>query len=1433
MKRLTSIWACVVIISGVRAASAADVLWNVAGQADWNTPGNWNPGHVPTGTDNATFNNNGTATYSTNVTDTFTDIRFGDGSNSGGTVIQSAGTINASSGWLRMNISGPANATYTLSGGSATFARINVNEGGTTGSSTINVQGGTLTVPTSNAGNAQGALLISGGVTLNPGVGTVNVSSGTLSVGGDTAGDQSIVVGNGGINTAQLNINGGLVTTGTSDMNVGGTSFGAVNQSFGTVNLFTNVNGSGWLAIGRGSSGTYTLSGGSLTTTHANNDVVLGNSGTGATGEFDLNGGTATLGPIFSFGTSTFNFNGGTLRPIANQGSMDQASFMSGLTTANVRNGGAIIDSNGFSVTILQLLNHSNISGDNATDGGLTKKGAGTLTLSSAGSYNGPTTVSGGALLFPIGIGSYQTNGATYTITGAGSTLGTTGSGSLNIAFDTTMNVTSGGMLAPSGALTIGVGFLSSGSTLAIDGAGSAATLAQNANFTLGGSGFIASTGVLTVSNNGTFTVGTGGTSNIVNGTININGGSIDLKTLNYTGGPNVTVNFNSGALSFIGDLHVGVGGFLGQNLALDPSKVLTLPGTTTIDQFKTLTLFGGTLSTGTIISNGTFNFTSGTLDITGAGGLTIGSGGALGSSVVVPSGASLNVANATQILNGASLNVNGGSFSSLTLDNFVSVTSNGSFVGAQQIVNHAGGTIDITGGVFSTPFMQNAGSLVQDGGAISIGAFGLLNNSGSYFYIGQNKAATVNGPSINAGEIQLGGASALLTGSGTLDNTGLLHGDGVIGNAVNNDAGGEIRAEAGKRIKLTGTSGTNAGNINLQGGTAEFSQPLTIANGGQVNGQGNLIVAVGSNTGLGANQSSAFGLSDNGTIQFSGGNTNIYGSVNLPGTYNGGVFTGPGTGKLLIGAGAITVSFYGDVWNNGNLFRTQPGSYAVFFGTVHGASSFSGGGTVDFEGVHQVGNSPAVIGIGGNAIYGVASALDINIGGTTPGNGANNYAQVNVAGSATLGGTLNLLPYNGFVPVSGDKFTVMTYGSSSGTFSSIDGTSPAPGLTYSAVYLPTSLVIMTTTNGDKTWGVDASGNSSLGSNWIGGVAPGGVGDSATFSTIITAPRIVAIDADTTVGTLTFDSPQNYTIAGPHALTLQAAGSGAAAINVSAVHGNGAHTIAAPITLASNLNLVQNSTGTFRISGPLSDAAGKQINVSGTGITAITGALNLGNGAALSVSGTSTLRLAVTGAATVGSGVAATISSGATLELAGTVSGLANGANRANLMNNSTGGPGSAGILVAGTHQQVGGIDGSGTTQVNAASDLTANHIIQSALVIGGTSTNPGLVSIAASDASGNPLGESAANPLRAPELASPIRAANTAADLVAGSIASGSLSGIEDSIGFTEAPAATNGAIAAVPEPDALGLLALGGVILLVVQMARSWSESECRPRF
>ena len=63
-----------------------------------------------------------------------------------------------------------------------------------------------------------------------------------------------------------------------------------------------------------------------------------------------------------------------------------------------------------------------------------------------------------------------------------------------------------------------------------------------------------------------------------------------------------------------------------------------------------------------------------------------------------------------------------------------------------------------------------------------------------------------------------------------------------------------------------------------------------------------------------------------------------------------------------------------------------------------------------------------------------------------------------------------------------------------------------------------------------------------------------------------------------------------------------------------------------------------------------------------------------------------------------------------------------------------------AGLVISGTNQVVGGIDGPGSTQVGAGSSLTADRIIQAALVINGTAGNTALVTIDASSASGTPL---------------------------------------------------------------------------------------------
>ncbi len=229
-----------------------------------------------------------------------------------------------------------------------------------------------------------------------------------------------------------------------------------------------------------------------------------------------------------------------------------------------------------------------------------------------------------------------------------------------------------------------------------------------------------------------------------------------------------------------------------------------------------------------------------------------------------------------------------------------------------------------------------------------------------------------------------------------------------------------------------------------------------------------------------------------------------------------------------------------------------------------------------------------------------------------------------------------------------------------------------------------------------------------------------------------------------------------------------------------------------PTTGTTTLTLTGSNTGNNTISGNLADNGAGKLALAKTGgglwivsgVNSYTGDTNVSAG---------TLRFATTaGTPSVGATATATVASGATLELAGLVSDLGrSGGNRVHVVNNST----APGLLVSGSSQVVGAIDGTGSVQVNAGSGLTANHIIQTALVIGGTSsTNRGLVTIDPSDASGNPLDQ----PLNMPS---------------SGSLVPPSGDGSSSNLAST-AGALSNGANA-VPEPTTL-LLALLGLALL-----------------
>ncbi|RYD47233.1 MAG: hypothetical protein EOP85_05870, partial [Verrucomicrobiaceae bacterium] len=380
-----------------------------------------------TATGNLIIQDNGKVTVRTAL--------LGRGADGTALVTQTGGAF-ANRGNFVFQIGVSGKATYNLNGGTLnTFGRTDIARNGTSVSS-LNVSGGIFThnstaelLHVAPAGN--GTLSVSGtgqvassngmyvadeasGVgTINQtggsiniarnvifgqnGKATVNLSGGVFSMRTGTTDDVNFVVGNNITAQATLNISdtAQVRLANNASLRLGNTNSNdnVVNQTGGSVTFYsdnvTTVGGTGKVVIGRGTTtgtNTYNLAGGTLTTSSVTSEAPTS--------------------------VSKFILNGGTLKASGNS-----TTFVQGLAAVEVNGGGAIIDSNTFNVTVVNALTAG------AGTGGLTKNGAGVLTLSGLNTYVGNTVINAGGvtladnaqLRFLLGA-----NGVNNSVTGTG-----------------------------------------------------------------------------------------------------------------------------------------------------------------------------------------------------------------------------------------------------------------------------------------------------------------------------------------------------------------------------------------------------------------------------------------------------------------------------------------------------------------------------------------------------------------------------------------------------------------------------------------------------------------------------------------------------------------------------------------------------------------------------------------------------------------------------------------------------------------------------------------------------------------------------------------------------------------------------------------------------------------------------------------------------
>ena len=232
----------------------------------------------------------------------------------------------------------------------------------------------------------------------------------------------------------------GTITISATGLTVGGgmylgssTNTGTVNQGAGLTTLANLTFGgatSGWVG------GTYNLTGGTLAV--GSGGIVVG-----------------------TYGAANFNMGGGTVQANASFNPSVNVGLTGSATTST-------INSNGYNLSF-----SGNIS-DSGGGNGLTKAGAGTLTLSGANTYTGATTVAGGTLILNYAANSTVLNSNVLTLQSGGTVQLLANSSVATTQNVGTLNVGAGGgtvILNPNGGPGVTLNINTSLSATTIGGA--------------------------------------------------------------------------------------------------------------------------------------------------------------------------------------------------------------------------------------------------------------------------------------------------------------------------------------------------------------------------------------------------------------------------------------------------------------------------------------------------------------------------------------------------------------------------------------------------------------------------------------------------------------------------------------------------------------------------------------------------------------------------------------------------------------------------------------------------------------------------------------------------------------------------------------------------------------------------------------------------